>query len=98
MRVLITGITGFVGSHMAEYALAHGAEVFGSYRWRKKAEKNAPLRSRVTRVTPMQWDLRVLSSVRGLVEPSQPDWVVHLAAQSFVGTSWQTPAETLSTN
>jgi len=32
MRLLITGITGFVGSHMAEYALAQGAQVFGSAR------------------------------------------------------------------
>ena len=95
MRVLITGITGFVGSHMAEYALAHGAEVFGSYRWRSKTENIDHLRSRITLI---ESDLRDLSSVRGLVESSQPDWVAHLAAQSFVGTSWQTPAETLSTN
>ena len=32
MRVLVTGITGFVGSHMAEYALAHGVQLFGSNR------------------------------------------------------------------
>jgi len=36
--------------------------------------------------------------VRNLLESSSPDYVVHLAAQSFVGASWQTPAETLSTN
>jgi GDP-4-dehydro-6-deoxy-D-mannose reductase len=95
MRVLITGITGFVGSHMAEYALARGAEVFGSYRWRSKTENIDHLRSQITLI---ESDLRDLSSVRGLVEASQPDWVTHLAAQSFVGTSWQTPAETLSTN
>jgi GDP-4-dehydro-6-deoxy-D-mannose reductase len=95
MRVLITGITGFVGSHMADFALARGAEVFGSYRWRSKTENIDHLGSRVTLI---ESDLRDLSSVRGLVETSNPDWVVHLAAQSFVGTSWQTPAETLSTN
>ena len=95
MRVLITGITGFVGSHMADFALARGAEVFGSYRWRSKTENIDHLGSRVTLIDS---DLRDLSSVRGLVEASNPDWVVHLAAQSFVGTSWQTPAETLSTN
>src|SRR5439155_5379444 len=37
-------------------------------------------------------------SVRSLVEQSNPDYVIHLAAQSFVGASWQAPAETLSTN
>jgi GDP-4-dehydro-6-deoxy-D-mannose reductase len=95
MRVLITGITGFVGSHMAEYALAQGAEVFGSNRWRSKTENIDHLRSKVTFI---ESDLRDLSSVRALLEISQPDYVVHLAAQSFVGVSWHAPAETLSTN
>ena len=95
MRVLITGITGFVGSHMAEHALTHGAEVFGSYRWRSKTENIDHLRSRIQLV---EGDLRDLSSVRSLLEASVPDYVAHLAAQSFVGSSWQTPAETLTTN
>src|SRR5713101_7650916 len=95
MRVLITGITGFVGSYMAEYALAQGAEVFGSSRWRSKTENIEHLRSKITLI---ESDLRDLSSVRNLLESSSPDCLVHLAAQSFVGASWQTPAETLSTN
>ncbi|PYO28401.1 MAG: hypothetical protein DMD86_16355, partial [Candidatus Rokuibacteriota bacterium] len=95
MRVLITGITGFVGSHMAEYALAQGAEVFGSSRWRSKSENIDHLRSRITLI---ESDLRDLSSVRALVELSNPSHVIHLAAQSFVGASWHQPAETLSTN
>src|SRR5712691_7702707 len=95
MRVLITGITGFVGSHMAEYALSKGAEVFGSNRWRSKTENIDHLRSKVSFI---ESDLRDLSSVRALLETSQPDYVVHLAAQSFVGVSWHAPAETLTTN
>ena len=95
MRVLITGITGFVGSHMAEYALAKGAEIFGSTRWRSKTENIEHLRSKVTFI---ESDLRDLSSVRALLEISVPDYVVHLAAQSFVGVSWHAPAETLTTN
>ena len=95
MRVLITGITGFVGSHMAEYALAEGAQVFGSTRWRSKTENIEHLRSKVTFI---ESDLRDLSSVRALLETSVPDYVVHLAAQSFVGVSWHAPAETLTTN
>jgi len=92
---LITGITGFVGSHMSEYALAQGALVFGSSRWRSKTENVDHLRPRITLI---ESDLRDLSSVRGLVEAANPSHVIHLAAQSFVGASWQTPAETLSTN
>jgi GDP-4-dehydro-6-deoxy-D-mannose reductase len=95
VRVLVTGITGFVGSHVAEYALAQGAQVFGSSRWRSKTENIDHLRSRITLI---ECDLRDLSSVRALLERSNPEYVLHLAAQSFVGASWQTPAETLSTN
>jgi GDP-D-mannose dehydratase len=95
MRVLITGITGFVGSHMAEFAIGRGAEVYGSYRWRSKTENIDHIRPRITLI---ESDLRDVSSVRSLVEVSRPDYVFHLAAQSFVGTSWQAPAETLSTN
>jgi GDP-4-dehydro-6-deoxy-D-mannose reductase len=95
MRVLITGITGFVGSHMAEYALAQGAQVFGSSRWRSNAGNIEHLRNRITLI---ESDLRDFPSVRTLVERSDPTHVVHLAAQSSVGASWQTPAETLTTN
>ena len=95
VRLLITGITGFVGSHMAEYALGKNVLVFGSSRWRSKTENVEHLRSRITLI---ESDLRDLSSVRGLVETANPSHVIHLAAQSFVGASWQTPAETLSTN
>jgi GDP-4-dehydro-6-deoxy-D-mannose reductase len=95
MRVLITGITGFVGSHMAEHALAQGAEVFGSIRWRSRTENIEHLRGRVKLV---HCDLRDTSSVRHLLTSVDPTHVVHLAAQSFVGSSWHTPAETLATN
>ena len=95
MQVLITGITGFVGSYMAEHALAHGAEVYGSIRWRSRSDNIDHLRARVTLI---DCDLRDLSSVRTLLETVSPSHVIHLAAQSFVRTSWKTPAETYTTN
>jgi GDP-4-dehydro-6-deoxy-D-mannose reductase len=95
MRVLITGITGFVGSHLAEFALAEGADVFGSVRVRSKTEHIDHLRNRLTLI---ESDLRDLLSVRGLLEHSRPDYVFHLAAQSFVASSWKAPVETLYTN
>jgi GDP-4-dehydro-6-deoxy-D-mannose reductase len=95
VRVLITGITGFVGSHLAEYALEQGADVIGALRWRSKTEHIEHLRDRLTLI---EGDLRDQLSVRTLLEQARPDRVVHLAAQSFVGASWQTPAETLYTN
>ena len=95
MRILITGITGFVGSHFAEFALGHGVEVYGSCRWRSKTENIDHLRDRIQLI---ECDLRDLSSVQNLLHVAEPDFVVHLAAQSFVAASWHTPAETLNTN
>ena len=95
MRVLITGITGFVGSHFAEFLLARGAEVFGSVRWRSKMDNIEHLRRRLTLI---ESDLRDFFSVRNLLEQSQPDYIIHLAAQSFVAASWQTPSETITNN
>ncbi len=95
MRVLVTGITGFVGSHFAEYALSRGAEVYGSYRWRSKTENIDHFRHRVTLI---ECDLRDTSSVHNLVATSDPDYVIHLAAQSYVHASWHSPAETFNTN
>ncbi|HEV8473613.1 MAG TPA: GDP-mannose 4,6-dehydratase [Methylomirabilota bacterium] len=95
MRLLITGITGFVGSHLAEWALGRGADVSGSVRWRSNTQHIDHLRDRLTLV---QADLRDLSSVRDLIARARPDYVVHLAAQSFVAASWSTPSETLITN
>src|SRR2546425_6592654 len=95
MRVLITGITGFVGSHLTELALERGADVIGALRWRSKTEHIEPLRERINLV---ESDLRDLLSVRALLEQARPDCIIHLAAQSFVAASWQTPSETLWTN
>ena len=95
MRLLITGITGFVGSHMAEYALAQGAAVSGSVRWRSRTENIEHLRGKIQLI---ECDLRDSASVRRLLAASAPTHVIHLAAQSFVGASWHMPAETLSTN
>ncbi|MGH7335719.1 MAG: GDP-mannose 4,6-dehydratase [Candidatus Rokuibacteriota bacterium] len=95
MRVLITGITGFVGSHFAEHALEQRVEVYGSYRWRSKTENIDHLGAKIHLV---ECDLRDVSSVQHVLEAAQPDAIIHLAAQSFVGSSWQAPAETLITN
>jgi GDP-4-dehydro-6-deoxy-D-mannose reductase len=95
MRVLITGITGFVGSHLAELALAREADVFGSIRWRSKTENIEHLRNRITLIHA---DLRDPTSVWNLLVRAQPDWIIHLAAQSFVSASWDMPTETVYTN
>lgn len=95
MRLLITGITGFVGSHLAELALAQGTDVVGAIRWRSNTEHIDHVRNRLTLI---ESDLRDVLSAHALIEQARPDVVVHLAAQSFVAASWQAPSETLLTN
>jgi GDP-4-dehydro-6-deoxy-D-mannose reductase len=97
MRALITGITGFAGSHLADFLLAEHpeVEVFGTYRWRSRRDNIEHLDGKVTL---LETDLRDYTSVHAALARSRPDAVFHLAAQSFVPTSWNAPVETLSGN
>jgi GDP-4-dehydro-6-deoxy-D-mannose reductase len=96
MRVLITGFTGFVGSHLADYLVARGdVEVFGMHRWRSRRDNVEHLGSRVRRV---ECDLHDAAGIRRVLREVRPDRIFHLAAQSYVPTSWLIPGETLSGN
>jgi GDP-4-dehydro-6-deoxy-D-mannose reductase len=94
-RVLITGITGFVGSHLAEYLLSKNMEVYGTVRWRSKTENIDHIKSRIKLLDS---DIRDSHSIEEAVKEAEPDYIFHLAAQSFVPTSWRSPADTLETN
>jgi GDP-4-dehydro-6-deoxy-D-mannose reductase len=123
VRVLITGITGMVGSFLAEYLAEHHPEVeaFGTFRWRSKLDNLQDLRmrgrlnvldegQRITepaslrrfvkpgQVTVIDCELQDASAVRGVIRAVKPDRIFHLAAQSFVPTSWTAPATTLTNN
>ncbi len=97
MRVLITGITGFAGSHLAEHILAErrGTEVWGLVRWRSRTENIEAVRARVRLV---EGDLKDVVSLRRVLSQAKPDMIFHLAAQSFVPTSWKLPVETFAIN
>jgi GDP-4-dehydro-6-deoxy-D-mannose reductase len=96
MRVLITGFTGFVGSHLADFLVAQGdVEIFGVHRWRSRMENVEHLGTRVRRV---ECDLRDAAAVRRVLRDVRPDRIFHLAAQSYVPTSWLAPGETLTGN
>ena len=97
MRVLITGITGFVGSHLAEYILDSqpGVEIFGTKRWRSPRENLSNIENRVTLV---DCDLTDLSSLLRVLEETKPDRIFHLAAQSYVQMSYRAPTATIDTN
>ncbi len=95
-RVLVTGVTGFVGSHLVDYMLERGdCEIVGIQRWRSRTEN---IEHFADRITLLECDLRDASSTRDTLEKVRPDWIFHLAAQSFVPTSWTAPTESLSTN
>jgi GDP-mannose 4,6-dehydratase len=97
VKALITGITGFVGSHLAEYILDRhpGVEVAGLKRWRSPQEHITGIRDRV----PLfDGDLRDLSSLLRLLAAFPADVIFHLAAQSYVTTSYYAPADTMENN
>jgi len=96
MKILITGITGFAGSHLAEYLLnKKDIEIFGVERWRSKTENIDHIKDKIK---VYECDVRDASSVQRLIDQIRPEKIFHLAAQSFVPTSWHAPSETLSTN
>lgn len=95
IRSLITGITGFAGSHMAELLLEQGHEVYGIIRWRSRSEHVEHLNGRLHLI---EADLLDLKSLQDVLIGVRPDYIFHLAAQSFVPASWTSPAVTLEIN
>jgi len=91
MRVLITGITGFAGSHLADHILSEhkDAEVFGFVRWRSRRDN---IRHILERIHLYEADLKDIVSLKKALSQIKPDRIFHLAAQSFVPTSWKCPS------
>lgn len=101
-RALITGVTGMVGSHLADYLLNHTDwDLYGMARWRSPLENIAHLLPRINRrdrAHLIHGDLRDSLSLAHVVREVRPDFVFHLAAQSFPKTSFDAPIETYDTN
>ena len=97
MNVLITGITGFAGSHLAEYILAEhpGVKVCGIVRWRSRMDN---VKGILDKIELHEADLKDIVSLKKALAAVRPDKVFHLAAQSFVPTSWKLPVETFAIN
>lgn len=101
-KALITGITGMVGSHLSDFLLAETDwDIFGMCRWRSPLDNVSHLLERANRGDRLKFlsgDLRDYVSLMNVVEEVQPDYVFHLAAQSFPTTSFTAPLDTLDTN
>lgn len=101
-RVLITGITGMVGSHLADFLLENTDwEIYGLCRWRSPLDNISHLLPRINeknRIRLVYGDLRDYLSIHEVVKQSTPDFVFHLAAQSYPKTSFDSPLDTLETN
>ena len=92
-RALITGINGMDGSHLADFLLDKGYEVFGMER--RSSSKNRTNTSHLeSKVTFLNGDLTDQNSLVRCIRESDPHEVYNLAAQSFVGESWNTPEQT----
>ena len=98
----ITGITGMVGSHLADYLLANTDwEIHGLLRWRSPLDNISHHIKEVNskkRIKLFYGDLRDSMSIDEAIKKSKPDYVFHLAAQSFPKTSFSAPLDTLETN
>ena len=90
---LITGITGQDGSYLAELLLDKGYEVYGVIR-RLSTPNISRIEHIADRLTLLDGDLTDQSSLNIAMQTAQPDEVYHLAAQSFVATSWNQPVLT----
>jgi GDPmannose 4,6-dehydratase len=92
-RALITGINGMDGSHLADFLLEKGYEVFGVER--RSSVKNRTNTSHLEeKINFITGDLTDQNSLLRCLKQSNPDEVYNLAAQSFVGESWNTPEHT----
>lgn len=102
MRAFITGITGMVGSHLADYLLEHTDwEIIGLCRWRSplvNIEHLIPRIEKKDRVRLVYGDLNDYVSLDNAIKTAAPDYVFHLAAQSYPQTSFTSPLETMETN
>ena len=99
-RVLITGITGFVAPYLAKKLLDQNYQVIGLQQPRADFRKSKHLKEMniISDIRIMTGDLTDLTSILSAIQHSQPDWIFHLAAQSFVPESFRDPNRTFRVN
>lgn len=101
-KVLITGITGMVGSHLADFLLEHTDwDIYGMCRWRSPLLNIEHLLDRANqgeRIFLEYGDLSDSISLQKVINKILPDYIFHLAAQSYPMTSFEAPLQTYDVN
>lgn len=92
-KYLVIGAGGFVASHLIRYLLSQGEDITGTVRWNEDLSR---LEGLEIKTLPM--DLIDLSACIRVMEEVEPDFVIHLAAQSFVSDSLMNPIATVMIN
>lgn len=99
---LITGITGMVGSHLVDYLIKNTDwKIFGLIRWRSNLDNISHHINQINkgkRIKLLYGDLNDYNSLINVIDNSKPNYVFHLAAQSYPHTSFDSPSDTLNTN
>lgn len=94
-RILITGITGFIGSHLAEFLLAKGHRIWGTKDWRSPQDNVDGISDKIQLINA---NMRDQVSLRLALEESRPTVIFHLAADAYVPASYTHPTSTMETN
>mgnify|MGYP001587511974 CR=1 FL=1 len=95
-RVLVTGAAGFGGSHLVDYLIQDDSlEVFGTKRWGESTEN---LIQSLDKMTLIDCDFTDMHSVEYALFEAYPNFIIHLAAQSFVPYSYSAPIATMQSN
>ncbi len=92
-KVLITGIAGFIGSHLSDFLLNKKFDVYGIY-----YEPKVSLNFFDDRVKIYECDIRDKGKLRNIIKDVNPSMIFHLAAQSYPVVSWEKPQETIEVN
>ena len=102
INVLITGITGMVGSHLADYLLKNSNwKIYGACRWRSPTDNISHLSYDINnkkRISLKYLDLNDYSSIENAINETKPNYIFHLAAQSFPKASFDLRETTYNTN
>ena len=99
-NILITGATGFVGSYLAKELLNQNANVYSIIRHRADGNTSKNLKDQgiSQNLSILEGDLTDISSLANALDQSEPDYIFHLAAQSFVARSFENSTETQQIN